>query len=140
MTTRILAVLALVLTACGGLEIPPYEPMPRELEAEVIVWEDVFDEHDIPAPHVVWWTERCPDYPDDPQTAVVFHGKCYSGVTHYIGDGEYQAEVAWRGSFSSSAYAHELRHMYFILHDVWTHPEDDDAVREANIRLRGAGL
>lgn len=97
----------LFLQACAPPQDPPVERGDDEVEARQIVWREHFKEGSTPPP-VHWWYGRCPSKPDDLRTAVVtLSGICYSGLFY-----PYQCDVAWRGSFSKSAYSHELMHAW----------------------------
>ena len=82
--------------------------MPGQAEALAVVWVQAFQCVDAPPP-ITWWTTSCPAAaggvkPGKP-TAVYLDGKCYDGLSYGWG-----SDVAWRGSFSKSAFAHELMH------------------------------
>lgn len=151
-----LIVTLFVLGSCAWLLHPYKEPhaKPRETEARSIV-KGVYkgtlgDKVDSAKVRVYWSDALCP-YPAEDgtyKTAVVFDRKCYAGLT-FIGG---HCKVAWRGSFSSSAYAHELLHAYL---NATGHggeqidlPDGDPKLcgwcreleREANRRLVAAGL
>ena len=106
------SILAAALSACTALigcrpNTPDVELGLDELVARTTVWNEYFKSREAP-PTVKWWYMRCPTRPDDPRTAVVtVEGLCYSGL--FWG---YNCDVAWRGSFSKSAYAHELMHAW----------------------------
>ena len=67
-------------------------------------------------PPVEWREDRCPSAATDAPSAVVIDGACYAGL--YLRDDHIL--VAWRGSFHSSAFAHELMHAW-----QWEHGVDD---------------
>lgn len=104
----VLAITAIFLIGCGPPEDPPAERGVAEVKAREIVWHQEFKSN-WPAPTVVWWYGTCPTAQNDPRTAVVIGGVCYSGLTF---PDEMKCNVAWRGSFSTSAYTHELMHAW----------------------------
>src|SRR5690349_9889321 len=73
-----------------------------------MVW-DVYFQAEASPPVVTWWEESCPIMPEDTRTAVYINNKCYAGLFR---DQLWQADVAWRGNFSHSAYSHELLHAW----------------------------
>jgi len=96
-------VAALGFAACSA---PP--EMPGQTEAVELVWKQAYGCTDQ-APQLTWWMTSCPAaaggvHPGKP-TAVYLDGKCYDGLSYVWG-----SDVAWRGSFSKSAFAHELMH------------------------------
>src|SRR5580693_5993877 len=93
--------LLLLLSSCS----PSFPQYPNQKTAEAIVWANYPKVNGSP-PNVEWFTESCPTSPTIDLSAVVYEGMCYSGLTI---DADFSM-VAWRGSFSSSAYAHELLH------------------------------
>jgi hypothetical protein len=102
-------ILLLCLTGCGVPTDPEVELGTTELIARHFVWRVRFGSKLSPPP-VHWWYDTCPLYPDNPRAAVVtVDGKCYSGLFWSY---EYRIDVAWRGSFSRSAYSHELMHAW----------------------------
>jgi len=106
------------------------------------VWYDGYTRASAP-PGVSWSFSACPSKPDDPRTAVVDQdGMCYSGRT-YLG-WACPSEVAWRGSFGRSAFAHELMHYAQGLDGVHDpdHKRLDDwkLSIEMDARLIGLGL
>jgi len=149
-------ILVLFVSACSWL-LYPYKkpvPQPREAEARQIVL-DVFrlglgPTVDHATVRLYWHKTICPYAAADgtKKTAVIHNGKCFNGLTFFGG----VCRVAWRGSFSSSAYAHELLHAYL---NATGHggeqidlADDDPKLcvwcreleREANRRLTAAGL
>lgn len=89
-------------------------------------------------PLVFWWTTPCPG---TNVSAVIRGPRCYSGLYEHEG----AVDVAWRGSFGQSAYAHELMH-YFLEQQFG----DSDAahqqearwslVQETDLELQAQGL
>lgn len=98
-------VVLVMLTGCDP-GCPQYERLPRQDEAEVLSWHDVLGRTE-PPPGTRWGFDRCPSQPDNPKTAVLEpNGTCRSGITWSF----CYTQVAWRGSFSKSAYIHEQQH------------------------------
>jgi len=89
------AVLLLFLPACSEPIVKrPYQDSAVKLVLDYYGADDTM--------MIEWREDVCPGYD---ATAVVYDGKCYSGLTF----GEYSL-IALRGSYSSSAFAHELLH------------------------------
>ncbi len=131
MKTILLAIL--LWTGCAAPA-----PMPRQAEALAIVWTDTYSMQ-VDPPEISWWTTNCPNNPTT-LTAVYFNDMCYAGLTFSY----YHTDVAWRGSFSSSAFAHELMHVAQA-HRGLSDPNhavvgDWSLVDVANTFLKGAGL
>ncbi len=121
MKPRRLEALAVLMCLCGcGAEtaspdvVPVVAERPEEARAFAIVRE-AFDRGMgmqgllDSAPPVRWSFQVCPKRAADGtlKTAVVDEaGRCYSGLAYPGCD----LRVAWRGSFSTSAYAHEIMH------------------------------
>lgn len=116
-------VLALALVACASIERDQRDP-DREIEAQAIdiVWRDAFGMISAP-PAIDWWHERCPEHPSDLRAAVVLDGTCYSGL---FWPSRFSIDIAWRGSFSSSAFAHEMMHA-----KMWLDGEPPDVDHES---------
>lgn len=123
MLRALLLLAAVHAAACAAPGTPEVSRGSDEELARTIVWYEIFAAETEP-PEVVWWYETCPEVgnPDAPgkpedtpgnkpdtRTAVYIDGHCYSGLfrPHL-----WRADVAWRGSFSTSAYAHELMHAW----------------------------
>jgi len=154
--------LLLLSCSCAWLLYPHKAPVskPRQDEALKIV-RDTYRpllgaKVDTATMHVRWSDKLCP-YPDASgvkRTAVIHNGKCFAGLTFMGGE----VLVAWRGSFSKSAFAHELMHTFLNAsgHGNWlidpvapgtTRPgnltpcaECVALVDAANATLAGAGL
>ncbi len=95
----------LSVLGCG----PPEARMPRQSQAFSMISEQfaqVLPKDILFEPDVHWWTDKCPG---SDRSAVVLGQQCYSGL-YYRKDA---IDVAWRGDFGESAYAHELMH-YFL--------------------------
>lgn len=127
---------ALFIAACSP--DPEVDMGPTEVAARRIVWTDVFKARWSP-PRVKWWHTTCPSLPGDTRTAVVSDdGTCYSGL--FL---PYDCHVAWRGSYSSSAYVHELMHAWQYTRGVWDpgHTNSEwSTVPEVEALLRREGL
>lgn len=119
---RQLLITFLLLIGCNGPE-----PQPRQDEALQLVWVNTYGQHDAP-PTIYWWKTNCP-YSTKDKTAVVYNNSCYSGLTF---SGDY-IEVAWRGSFYRSAFAHELMHALQLRRGY----EDPDHEIKADWELEG---
>ena len=153
------ALILLACASCGWLLYPYSAPVPRPRESEALAIARAAARPLLGAAvdratlHVRWRTGTCP--PDllpagaDPtRTAVVWNRRCYSGLTFWGGE----TWIAWRGSFSSSAYAHELWHTWGSVagHGDWILDGDAytpgwcapcaEAIAATNARLREAGL
>lgn len=126
--------LLLLLSSCS----PNYSQYPHQQQAETIVWA-LYPQVNSSPPSVEWFTKDCP-YAQVDLSAVVYEGMCYSGLTL---DAEYSM-VAWRGSFSSSAFSHELLHANQYDRNIYdpNHllPEWNVLVPIANSALLSAGL
>lgn len=107
MLNRLASSLLVVLAACGPID-PQVERGADEIRARQIVWHEQLNV-DYYVPTVKWFYGTCPLKPDDPRTAIFYEGKCYSGLWFEV---PWVATVAWRGKFSTSAYAHELIHAW----------------------------
>jgi hypothetical protein len=99
---------ALAVAGCAAPADPVVSRGTEEIQARDIVWHELF-QAEGDAPTVVWWYDTCPDHPGNPRSAVYLQGTCYSGLFR---EALWQADVAWRGSYSKSAYAHELMHAW----------------------------
>ena len=105
---RAILAAAALLPACIAPADPEVSRGAEEEEARRLVWDELLGADTAP-PEVVWWYETCPSAPDDPRTAVVIGETCYSGLFR---ERMWRADVAWRGSYARSAYAHELLHAW----------------------------
>lgn len=132
-----------LLSACG-IQDPEVQRGSAEERARVIVWHEVLASN-WHAPKITWTYETCPNTPTDPRTAVITYAldgsvTCYSGL--FWGP-FWEGAVAWRGSFSESAYVHELLHAV-----LWQDGTEDREHKkeiwarenEINDRLREEGL
>ena len=122
---------ALVAAGCGGRS-----PMAPEAEARAleIVWTQAFAATETP-PIVEWREDDC----GGDVAGVRYQARCYSGL--YLRDD--RALVAWRESFFSSAYAHELMHAlqwYRGVEDPEHERPEWQAVDAANATLAARGL
>lgn len=118
MTRQIFTVtiLCCLCVACDWLLYPYQEPTPKPNEDKALqIVKDTYepflgDAVQDWAPRVYWSDTVCPYATDDGifLTAVIHNKKCFAGLTHIGG----MCQVAWRGNFSKSAYAHELMHAY----------------------------
>lgn len=146
--------LALILLLLPGCYLFKHNPtMPRQTEAMGVVRNAY---RPLLGPKVdtykfrLEWSKRICPYPaSDGQmkTACMNEHKCHSGLT-WIGT----SCVAWRGSFSASAFAHELLHQFLNAtgHGTWLIdlPDGDPrlcvecraAEQQANQWLRASGL
>lgn len=99
-------IVLLFLSGCGNypgpLEAPTYEQKPRQAEAVALVW-GVYPMVQASPPPIEWREDRCGD---KTKAGVRYRGECYSGL--YFPGG--RAMIAWRGSYTVSAFAHELLH------------------------------
>lgn len=96
-----------VLSACA-LPRQIVRPMPGQGDAFALVRErfvTVLPAAVLVEPEVLWSTKLCPG---KTETAVVIGTTCYAGLGYRDG----AIDVAWRGSFGKSAYAHELMHFF----------------------------
>lgn len=132
------AALALLAAACSGpAPWPDTERGPDEDAARELAWPALGGEDAPPA--VVWWYGGCPG-DDSGKTAVVVEGVCYAGLFRP----PERVDVAWRGAYSRSGYAHEMMHRVQWQRGV-SDPdhlvaEDWGLVREVNADLADAGL
>jgi len=110
MRSTLCAVLLAFAGGCGA-ELPAQDGQSLALS---LVWTDTLHA-DFPPPLVEWRQDLCPGSAAD-KSAVVYQGTCYSGL--YLRDD--RALIAWRGRFSSSAFAHELVHAW-----QWSRGIDD---------------
>lgn len=160
--TGLFMVAIFAIVACKSLLYPYAEgkPKPDQAQALQIVY-DVYrpllsSNLDNVTLHLYWSSDACPYPAPDGRTksAVIYNKKCYNGLTFLGG----VVKVAWRGSFSNSAFAHELlhnalnstKHGHWLLDPVPPGTElrypliDCVACREAEARaneaLRAAGL
>lgn len=102
---------SMLLGLVGGCGGPPVSRMPVQEQAFALVAARFAPQLGLPGgaleePAVRWWTTLCPG---TELSAVIRGRRCYAGL-YYRGDA---VDVAWRGSFGTSAYAHELMH-YFL--------------------------
>ena len=110
-----LLLITLIATACSGCFCEEHlrrrdwrDPDETwQADATLVVWQITYGIHDEDAPDVVWFHTTCDTMPVDGRTAINYKGMCYSGL---FWDRDYLAEVAWRGNFATSAFAHELMH------------------------------
>lgn len=149
-------VLLFVVGSCAWLLHPYREPRPKPREDEALtIVKGVFRLGLGPAADKVktrvYWSDTLCPYPaadGTRKTAVVYDRRCYAGLTFLGGT----CRVAWRGSFSSSAYAHELLHAHLNATGHGSEQIDladgdpklcgwcRELEREANRRLSAAGL
>lgn len=131
-------VMLLTFVRCGDIEHPK---MPVQSEAFAVVRQHfgmLFAGRAMTEPDVHWWTTNCPG---TETTAVVLGQTCYAGI-YYRQQG---VDVAWRGTFSESAYTHELMHYFLHEFNSGSDPLHQQAipwqvVREADASLQGRGL
>lgn len=124
MRAKILAGFLLLLSsACATTKLPVSQSQtcetgkPDECKVLDYVWKQSLNQTKNPPP-VIWSSENCQIVgSDQTRTAVNYQGQCYSGL--FLAPNEYKALVAWRGSFSSSAYTHELIHALQYLMGVY---------------------
>lgn len=137
--------IGILLISCGLLSCVTSEdhveptPRPNELYALTTVW-DVYFQAEVDPPTVIWWDEPCPDDSACLDTAVVIQGICYAG---YFRPHLWQADVAWRGRFSQSAYVHELTHAWQATRGVFDANHESDEwmlVDLINADLANVGL
>ncbi len=102
-------VVAILLSACAPVTHAGQD------EATAIVWAGAYERTD--APPVILW-EDAPCGPDG-SAGVEYEGKCYWDVASDDGS---TCRIAWRGSFSGSAFAHSFLHAKQVraddLHDA----------------------
>ncbi len=127
--------LLLFLAGCGGATQLPQHPF--QDTAVSLVWDETLGAQ-TPPPPIEWHEDTCPTSKSK-DAAVVVDGKCYAGL--FLRDDK--ALIAWRGSYSSSAFAHELVHAW-----QWSRGIDDPdhelkadwkLADEANKKLRKQG-
>lgn len=131
-----LRVVGLCAVLAGCVAQPALPEQPGQPEATALVWQQVFGATLAPPP-VEWREDTCPGREQGP-AAVVYGGACYAGL--YLPDGT--ALVAWRGTFSASAFAHELMHAWQYvrgIEDADHDREEWELVKEANGLLADAG-
>ncbi len=145
---RLLFATMLSLAAgCGGDDTIETARPGQESALAVVreVFAGVLDEASMsPVALSIQWSGHVCPYPAADgllKTAVIDpRGTCYAGLAHGC-----DLQVAWRGSFAQSAFAHELMHCYMSQLDLTDpshdrHPEMWRAVSDANRALREAGL
>jgi len=134
---------ALLLSGCVHFKksIAPtgIQYLDNQAKAEQIVWYQYY-KMTIKPPVIEWRNDKCPDHPDS--GALIYQdGTCYYGL--FYGN-LWKIYLAWRGSFSKSAYAHELLHAYLNSKGIYdpdhTRPEWNTMIPEANKLLENAGL
>lgn len=117
---------------------------PRFDDALKIVWYGYYKEKG-PPPTMIWKNEVCTD-PAKAEKAkgiplIMYQGKCYYGLTF---TDEWIIWIAWEGSFSTSAFAHELMHAH--MHHLGLEDPDHkmleywNQIDGINKLLRDAGL
>lgn len=115
--------LPIVCIGCWG---PPPDPDCErgadELRARNFVWHDTFHVDYWPPPTVLWGYNKCASDPTGPNEITLPNGDCVAGVFWIY---PYDASVAWLGSYSRSAYAHELMHAW-----QWVRAGIDDTNHE----------
>jgi hypothetical protein len=144
---RTIATLVMMALGAGCGSEATHLEMPDQDEALAVV-RDVFATAlpgaALDAPPSIEWSEAvCPRPAADGRmkTAVIdAQGTCYAGLTR-----DCKVQVAWRGRFSASAFAHELMHCYITRlglsdpqHD--RHPDLWQLAGEADTALAQAGL
>lgn len=152
MTRLALLVAMSALCACDVViepEAPEVEQGPVEEEVRDLVWNEYFQAETAP-PTVVWWYDPCPtgngnggengNGAANDKAAVAIDGKCYAGLFR---PEIWQADVAWGGKFSRSAYSHELMHAWQRergIDDPGHSNEEWRMVDEIDIDLAARGL
>jgi hypothetical protein len=103
------------LLLLGGCSAPPPLPQrPHQDRALQLVWDHTLGATDAP-PQIEWREDVCTKSTKK-DAAVVHDGECYAGL-FLRGD---RALIAWRGSYTKSAFAHELIHAW-----QWSKGVDD---------------
>ena len=108
--------LGLAAAACGEAPGPPRPGQAAAFEVVARHFAGAFPGRTLAQPEVAWWTTDCPG---TSLSAVILDHTCYSGL-FYRTDG---VDVAWRGSFGLSAYAHELMHYFLLQAEGTSDPE-----------------
>lgn len=145
MMPRLLVASLFLLAACGADLEPgqrPGEDAARAVVEATFVAGMPAAVLDRARPRIRWHETACP-YPAQDgavRTAVIEGDTCYAGLSRGCA-----LDVAWRGTFSRSAFAHELMHCYLSemgrsdpAHD--RHPEAWALVGQADAALADSGL
>jgi hypothetical protein len=134
---RTMKSVVLLSLATSSIACQSFPQQPNQAQAAQIVWQQIFAAPAEP-PLVEWHEDVCPGHQQGP-AAVLWQEQCFAGLTL---DGDL-SRVAWRGSFSQSAFAHELLHALQARRGVFDpgHTLPDWAnVPIANHALEAAGL
>lgn len=134
--------LVLTLSSCGtaGIRYGGFEHFSDQDFSKAIdlVWCKYLGKCGITPPTFEWKKGNCAGYSND--SLIEYEGECYYGLFFKE---QWLIWIIWRGSFSKSAFSHELFHGYLSLKGIYDPDHLDplwDELDIANKLLRENGL